>query len=108
MAGEPQQEEMSQLWMQIHRLATTVDRLASRMDEPQADWMDEVFFPPHPGGGGASGSVTGNQEGSVRVSGDLKVRSADDSNVRVLTRLPDGEESEESCDGVIEIGVYYV
>ena len=88
---------MSQLWMQFGRLATKVDSLASMMDEPKTDWMDEVFFPPHPGG--ASGSVTGNQEGSVRVSGGLKVRSADDSNVRVLTRLPDGEESEDSPGG---------
>ena len=101
------QQQMAGLQSQIDALSSRVSSLADVVASPTpgVDWLDEVWL--HvPRGGGAGGSVMGNQGRSVPVSGSLLVTTNEDSNVRVLTRLPD--DGDESFDGVVEVGVYYV
>lgn len=100
------QQQMAGLQSQLDTLSSRVSFLADAMNSPTpgVDWLDEVWL--HvPRGGGAGNSVMGNQGRSVPVSGSLLVTTNKDSNVRVLTR---STEDDESYDGVIEVGVYYV
>lgn len=101
---------MMDLQSRVGLLREQVEEVRGQVEEMReagaADPLGEVLLRiPYGPIGGDGGTLVGNTGDSVPVSGRLKLVSAGDSNVVIRTQE---ESDDESADGTVEIGVYYV